>query len=291
MRMLKSLIVTLAGALLALPCAAVQTFVWLTDNSSQTKPQQYRQALDVNGLTLELLMQDVTDFRAEPIQTTTERAMAMLKAGTSTCAGNRVKNTERLTFSYATAIPHTVFPGLRLYSKTNSQTTAWLKQQLNDQQQISLMQLLQGDNKLHFAVGGGRSYGVQLDTLLQRPEWQHKLWQRRSLDMSAGLIDMLVQDRVDLLIEYPNVMQHYLAQYSATTELTSFSIEEAEPYMLGYILCSKTAEGQQLTEFFEQRLQHISQQRRYLDAHLGWVDAADREQLTRLYNQVFGTSF
>ena len=68
--------------------------------------------------------------------------------------------------------------------------------------------------------------------------------------MSAGLIDMLVQDRVNLLIEYPNVMQHYLAQHSQSTELTSFSIEEAEPYMLGYILCAKTPEGQQLTQFF-----------------------------------------
>jgi uncharacterized protein YicC (UPF0701 family) len=109
--------------------------------------------------------------------------------------------------------------------------------------------------------------------------------------MSAGLIDMLVQDRVDLLIEYPNVMQHYLAQYSQGTELTSFSIEEAEPYMLGYILCAKTPEGLQLTQFFQQRLKQVSQQKSYLEAHLGWVDVADRTQLTELYNQVFGTSF
>lgn len=289
--MQKLLIIPLCGLLMALPCAATQSFIWLTDNSSQQQPQQYRQALDVNGLTLKMLMQDVTGFKAEPLQTTTERAMAMLKTETAACAGNRLKTNERLTFSYATTIPHTVFPGLRLYSKTSSEITTWLKQQLNDQQQISLHHLLQGDNKLHFAVGGGRSYGVQLDTLLQQPEWQHKLWQRRSMDMSAGLIDMLVQNRVDLLIEYPNVMQHYLAQYSANTELTSFSIEEAEPYMLGYILCSKTPEGYQVAQFFQQRLQLISQQRHYLDAHLGWVDAADRGQLTKLYNQVFGTSF
>jgi uncharacterized protein (TIGR02285 family) len=289
--MQKSLIIPLFGLVLAFPCKAVQKFIWLTDNSTHQNPKQYRQALDVNGLTLQLLMQGVTRFQADPVQATTDRAMAMLKTEASACAGNRVKNAERLSFSYATAIPHTVFPGLRLYSKTSSKTTQYLQQQLNGQQKISLQQLLQGNNQLHFAVGGGRSYGDKLDTLLKQPQWQDKFWQRRSIDMSAGLIDMLVQDRVDLLIEYPNVMQHYLAQHSQSTELTSFGIEEAEPYMLGYILCAKTPEGQQLTQFFQQRLKQVSQQKSYLDAHLGWVDTADRVQLTQLYNQVFGTSF
>ncbi len=287
----KLLVIPFVGLVLAFPCTAVQQFIWLTDSSTHQDPQQYRQALDVNGLTLTMLMQGVTSFQALPVQATTDRAMAMLKTETAACAGNRVKNAERLAFSYATAVPHTVFPGLRLYSKTSSKTTAYLQQQLNDQQQLSLQQLLKADNQLHFAVGGGRSYGDKLDQLLKQPQWQHKFWQRRAVDMSAGLIDMLVQDRVDLLIEYPNVMQHYLAQHSQSTELTSFSIKEAEPYMLGYILCTKTPEGLELTRFFQQRLQQVSQQKSYLDAHLGWVDATDRAQLTQLYNQVFGTSF
>jgi uncharacterized protein (TIGR02285 family) len=289
--MQQSLFILLFGVMLASPCAAVQQFVWLTDSSTHQDLKQYRQALDVNGLTLKLLMQDVTDFQAQPLQATTDRAMAMLKTEASACAGNKVKNDKRLTFSYATSIPHTVFPGLRLYSKTSSKTTLWLQQHLNEQKKINLQQLLKGPNDLHFAIGGGRSYGDKLDALLKQPQWQHKFWQRRSVDMSAGLIDMLVQDRVDLLIEYPNVMQHYLAQYSSDTQLTSFSIDEAEPYMLGYILCAKTVEGQQLTDFFQQRLKQVSQQKSYLEAHLGWVDAADRAQLTQLYNQVFGTSF
>lgn len=289
--MQNSLIIPLFGLALAFPCMAVQKFVWLTDSSTHQDPKYYRQILDVNSLTLQQLMQGVDSYQAEPVQATTERAMAMLKSETAACAGNRVKNSERLTFSYATAIPHTVFPGLRLYSKTSSETTRYLQQLQDQQQKISLEQLLKDDNQLHFAVGGGRSYGDQLDTLLKQPQWQHKFWQRRSIDMSAGLIDMLLQGRVDLLIEYPNVMQHYLAQYRAHSELTSFSIEEAEPYMLGYILCSKTEEGLALTKFFQQRLEQVSKQKNYLDAHLGWVDAADRAQLTELYNQVFGTSF
>jgi len=289
--MRKLLSIPLCALVLAFHAAAAQQFIWLTDSSTHQRTTHYRQALDVNGLTLRLLMQGVTAYQATPVQASTDRAMAMLRTEAAACAGNRVKTTERLAFSYATAIPHTVFPGLRLYSKTSSKTTAYLRQQLNSQQQLSLQQLLQADNQLHFAVGGGRSYGDQLDTLLKQPQWQHKFWQRRSAEMSAGLIDMLVQDRVDLLIEYPNVMQHYLAQYSQNTELTSFSIEEAEPYMLGFILCAKTPEGLQLTEFFQQRLTLVSQQKSYLEAHLGWVDPADRAQLIKLYNQVFGTSF
>lgn len=290
MPMQKLLIIPLL-ALVVLPCAAAQKFIWLTDSSTHQTPAHYRQALDVNGLTLQLLMQGVTAFEAEAVQATTDRTMAMLKTEASACAGNRVKNETRLAFSHATTTPHTVFPGLKLYSKTASETTRFLTKQLNNQKKINLQQLLNNDKALNFAIGGGRSYGDKLDELLKQPQWQHKLWQRRSSDLSAGLIDMLVQDRVDLLIEYPNVMQHYLAQYSDKAQLTSFSIEEAEPFMLGYILCSKTEQGQKLTEFFQQRLQQVSQQRSYLDAHLGWVDASDRAQLIQLYNQVFGTSF
>lgn len=285
------LMMPLLGFVLAFPCAAVQQFIWLTDSTTHQDPHHYRQALDVNGLTLTLLMQGVTAFKAVPVQATSDRAMAMLKTEAAACAGNRVKTPERLSFSYATAVPHTVFPGLRLYSKAASATTDNLQNQLDHQQKISLQHLLDGDNDLHFAIGGGRSYGDKLDNLLKQPQWQHKFWQRRSVEMSAGLIDMLVQDRVDLLIEYPNVMQHYLAQHKQNTELTSFSIKEAEPYMLGYILCAKTPEGRKLTAFFQQRLTQISQHKSYLDAHLGWVDAADRARLTQLYNQVFGTSF
>lgn len=289
--MQKSLMLPLFGLLLSLPCLAVQKFVWLTDSIPTQDPSQYRQVLDVNGLSLDLLMQGVTEFQAEPLQTTTDRAMALLKTEAAACAGNRVKNDERLAFSYATALPHTVFPGLRLYSKTSSTTTEWLNKQLNAQQKVNLRQLLQGNNHLNFAIGGGRSYGNKLDELLAQPQWQHKLWQRRSVDMSAGLIDMLVQDRIDLLIEYPNVMQHYLAQYKNKPQITSFGIEEAEPFMLGYILCSKTEQGKKLADFFQQRLQQVSQQRSYLHAHLSWVDSTDRAELTQLYNQVFGTSF
>lgn len=39
------------------------------------------------------------------------------------------------------------------------------------------------------------------------------------------------------------------------------------------------------------KLTLISQQASHRQAHLGWVDAADRAQLTTLYNQVFGTYF
>jgi uncharacterized protein (TIGR02285 family) len=289
--MLKPLLLPLLLLLCSLPCAAVQKFIWLTDNNSQQTSDHHRQALDVNGLTLQLLMQGVSNFQAEPVQTTPERAMMLLKNTPSACAGNKVKTDERLAFSYATTLPHTVFPGLRLYSKTSSGTTAYLRQQLDDQQKISLQQLLAGNNKLHFALGGGRSYGDKLDPLLKNPQWQHKFWQRRAVDMSAGLIDMLVQDRVDLLIEYPNVMQHYLAQYNVQIELTSFGIEEAEPYMLGYILCAKSPQGLQLSHFFQQRLQQISQQKSYLEAHLSWVDSADRPLLKQMYNQIYGTSF
>jgi uncharacterized protein (TIGR02285 family) len=277
--------------LMSLPSAAAQTFLWLTDSTQHQEPKKYRKALDVNGVTLPLLMENVASYIAKPIQATNDRAMSLLKTEASACTGNRVKTAERQTFSYITSTPHTVFPGLRLYSKTNTQTTIWLQQQLNKNNKINLQQLLAGDNKLNFAIGGGRSYGDTLDPLLQNPQWQHKFWQRRSTDMSAGLIDMLVQNRVDLLIEYPNVIQHYVAQLQKKTDLTSFAIEESTPYMLGYILCSKTAEGQRLVKFFEQRLQLISKDKRYFQAHLGWVDQIDRAELTTLYNQIYGTKF
>lgn len=278
-------------SLMSLHCAAAQTFLWLTDSTQHQEPKKYRNALDVNGLTLPLLMENVASYIAKPVQATTERSMSLLKSEISACAGNRVKTAERLAFSYVTRTPHTVFPGLKLYSKTKTPTTKWLQQQLNQNNKINLQQLLAGDNKLSFAIGGGRSYGDTLDPLLQNPQWQHKFWQRRSTDMSAGLIDMLVQNRVDLLIEYPNVIQHYVAQLQKKTDLTSFAIEESEPYMLGYILCSKTPEGQQLASFFDQRLQQVSKDKRYFEAHLGWVDQIDRAELTTLYNQIYGTKF
>src|SRR5690606_38783809 len=111
-------------------------------------------------------------------------------------------------------------------------------------------------------------------------------------DMSAApILDMLVNGRVDLVVEYPNVVQHYREALNHTAELVSVEISEAAEYTSGYIMCSKNEQGKKLAQAYSNAIQLASKDKRYLQAHLRWFDVSSHHKVTALYNKLYNTTF
>lgn len=272
--------------------AAELSMLWLADNDLLASEQHKVLAVDVNGSTLQVLRQGLPDLAVQTLVVNTPRAMALLKSEANACAGNKILSPDRLQHAIASQLPQVVFPGFRLFALRGSATAALLEQLKNAQGKVSVQQLLEQNKTARFAIVGGRNYSKSLDALMRDPRYQRRFWQRHASDLAGGVIQMLQSGRVELLIEYPNVVQHNLLhQPKQKAELFSLPLAESPEVLLGHILCANTDVGRQLLALLNRQLALASQTEAYLQAHLQWFEPSSHAEVTQLYNQVYGTRF
>lgn len=269
----------------------VQTMLWLTDAVDNQPVYKSSQPVDVSGATLQLMLPKLAQYQLQTMVVNNQRAIEVLKARPNACAGNKIVTSERLDISYASKLPQVVFPGLRIFARADSTAAAALAGLLDQQGRISVRKVLLSANKLRFVVVGGRNYGAELDALIHAPNWQNRFWKRQADDMAAGVVDMVRTGRIDLMLEYPNVAAHYQAQQTDGTALVSYAVAESPAYLLGHILCSRTAQGKEMLQQFDAALAEVTQTEAYLDAHLRWFDPDYHTEFRTLYNKVYHTSF
>ena len=203
-----------------------------------------------------------------------------------------MRNDERESFAYFSDVPQLIFPGLRLYMlKATAETAGITLQQYENRHSfadISTSRL----PRSRIGVVGGRNYGESLQQVFDQLASRNRIYTRTANDMSAAaMLDMLVNGRVELIVEYPNVVQHYSAALNHKVELVSVEISEATEYTGGYIMCSKTEQGKKLAQAYSNAIRLASKDKRYLQAHLRWFDVSSHHQVTALYNQVYNTAF
>lgn len=248
------------------------------------------EVLDINGSTMQLVWPKLNEIQIQAAAVNSARALALLKTEPNACVGNKILSPEREAISYHTQLPQVVFPGLRIFALKN-RDGAHALEQFNDGLGVSLAKLLAGERKLRLAVVGGRKYSAEIDDILQNPNWQRQLWRRHGSDDTSGVLRMLQEGRVDFVIEYPNVFNHYQSKLNDTTAYISFPIIESPQTLAGYILCSRTPEGAALIARFDQVLAEITLGQAYLTAHLRWFDAVGQAALLPLYKQEYQTNF
>ncbi|TXH98301.1 MAG: hypothetical protein E6Q75_01875 [Rheinheimera sp.] len=275
---------------LTLPAAAqtssVPELIWLTEHA----PNQALQVLDINESTFRLLEQQLPGLTISRQQATTAQAAKLLQRRPNVCVGNKLPLPERRSWGVISHQPQVIFPGLRLYVLQASGLNSWLVEQSSGKP-LSLQRVLSAHQRFKLGFNSDRSYGDKLDPLLQQAANQRNLFSRSGPDNAGGLLQMFSIGRIDLLIEYPNVVEHYLAQLPKPPAVQSFALQESPALLPGHIICSDTPQGRLLLTSLDQAISSVSQQRAYLDAHLQWFAPALHAELTALYNQTYGTNF
>jgi len=269
----------------------LQPMIWLTDAVHNQPVYKNSQPADVSGATLQLMLPYLASYQLQTMVVNNQRAIEVLKVRPNACAGNKIVTTSRLEISHASALPQVVFPGLRIFTRAGSQAADTLNSLLDPQERISVRKVLLNANKLKFVVVGGRNYGAALDALIHAPNWQNRFWKRQADDMAAGVVDMIKTGRMELMLEYPNIAAHYDAQQPHGSSLVSYPVAESPPYLLGHILCSRSAAGRAMLDQFDQALAAVTQTEAYLNAHLRWFPADYHAEFRKIYNQVYHTAF
>tara|TARA_Y100000782_G_scaffold58447_1_gene64532 strand:- start:10301 stop:11161 length:861 start_codon:yes stop_codon:yes gene_type:complete len=134
---------------------------------------------------------------------------------------------------------------------------------------VSLQDLL-AEKKLTLGVSMNRSYGEQLDSVINNtPDVDIVI--RPTRNSLASLTYMLNLKRLDILLGYPSE-HHYLAKSMYFEEnLTQRAVVEAPPLSYGYIGCTKNEQGAKNIQLLDEQLKKIKQTEQYHQVMLRWL--------------------
>lgn len=268
---------------------SAEEFLWVTDDPLRYISPEHQQ-IDIDASTLKIIISFLeSDDFFTTINANPKRGFELLKSRNNVCMGNRIKTQERKQYAYITDIPQIVFPGLRLYINKSSNKYNKINNLANRNGVISLADVFEQVADVKLGIADGRSYGSQIDKLLNAPTNAHLIWKRNASLAGRGVVKMLENERFDISIEYTNVFQFYTSENQNTMQ--SYPIQEASQYVLGNIICSKSPQGLALINALNKAIAKASKTRDYLEAHLKWFGKDTQADAIKYYNEVYKTSF
>lgn len=135
--------------------------------------------------------------------------------------------------------------------------------------EVSLLNLIQ-DKKLTLGVSMSRSYGQEIDTLINSTP-NIDLVIRPTRDSLASLTYMLNLKRIDILLGYPS--EHYYLAKSMHFEenLTQRPLTESPALSYGFIGCTKNEQGAKDIAILNEQLKVIKKTQAYNDLLMRWL--------------------
>lgn len=181
------------------------------------------------------------------------------------CALSLYKNDYRKEHIYFTEESSTtgLSPSIAMHKK--------LAKALNiaESKEVSLLDLIQ-DKKLTLGVSMSRSYGQEIDTLINSTP-NIDLVIRPTRDSLASLTYMLNLKRIDILLGYPS--EHYYLAKSMHFEenLTQRPLTESPALSYGFIGCTKNEQGAKDIAILNEQLKVIKKTQAYNDLLMRWL--------------------
>ena len=181
------------------------------------------------------------------------------------CALSLYKNDYRKEHIYFTDESSTtgLSPSIAMHKK--------LAKALNiaESKEVSLLNLIQ-DKKLTLGVSMSRSYGQEIDTLINSTP-NIDLVIRPTRDSLASLTYMLNLKRIDILLGYPSE-HYYLAKSMHFDEnLTQRPLTESPALSYGFIGCTKNEQGAKDIAILNEQLKVIKKTQAYNDLLMRWL--------------------
>jgi len=192
---------------------------------------------EVDGF-MRVLLARLPQFRHEFVAAGTARYEAESRRGQTLCSTLHVRTPERLRWAYFSHL----YPPLvsrEIHVIVPRPLLAALQAHPPPDGLLVLARLLERHD-LHPLVARDRAFGPQIDGLLAR----HTVPRLAAgAKYSHQLLDMLRAGRMDYTLEYPAVVQDYLARAGDPGALVALPVAEGLSTLLATVSCSRTPEG------------------------------------------------
>ncbi len=253
-------------ALRAEPLQLVDTLASLQPRAGQT-PQAEAQILQL------ILQQYPSPYTLVDISR--NRAREWTKSAGNACIPWLRKTPERAR-DYLFTLPYMLESAITLVSLPQSRWQTQLEQLQDAQGKISLKQLLELKRPPLVGIELNRSYGDQLDAILQQHQGHPAIYTRSSAGEFVGsMLPMLHKGFVDLMLEYPKIAAR------SSNALRYWPLAEAEPYNAVHFACSRTPQGEKIVALLNQSIRHQAANKDYQQLMLQSFAEAERSRVLR----------
>lgn len=181
----------------------------------------------------------------KPIVANAERAWTLVRRGENACIANAVRLPERERIAYFSAI--WLMPPPQLIVRRERRDALPL-----DAHGAVDLQALLADTSLRGVVAHARSYGAALDALLV--PGGPALQRVTGGDFGSNLVSMLLQDRADYTVEYPNLPVALGSQREGELPLAVLPIKGATDPVPSGAACPRTPWGHAAIRLIDQAL-------------------------------------
>ncbi len=236
-------------------------------------------------LTLAAIGEFLPQYQHVDMRANYVRVMSELRRGSKICAILH-KTPEREEFAYYSN-PLLVIPSYQIYIHSTEKErfkslSGW------ETGRVSFNDLLANHKPLRIAQTPSHSYGKARDSVIRRH--QKNLMVVRSYAGQMSVIKMLVAKRVDLILEFPWVVNHHLEELkiksSQLHKVVLTDVPSSEP---AFIACPKTPWGQKLITELNQIDPPMHQlASRYVER---WLSPAEVVEFRRANHEYFGDSW
>ncbi|MBV8035500.1 TIGR02285 family protein [Roseateles sp.] len=192
---------------------------------------------EVDGF-MRVLLPRMPGYRHEFVEASTARYETESRRGRTLCSTLHVRTPERLQWLYFSHL----YPPLasrEIHVIVPRKLMAELAAGRPQDGRLALARLLERQD-LRPLVARDRAFGVQIDSLLSR----HAVPRLAvGAKFSHQLMDMLRAGRMDYTLEYPALVQDYLARVGDPGALVALPMAEGLSTLLATVSCSRTPEG------------------------------------------------
>lgn len=204
------------------------------------------------------------------------RARQIVTSHTTACSPWMLKSELReLKFNFT--LPYTMESSLKLVLSKESD---WGKKLIDYQnnQPISLAELLKGNKTPIIGIESERSYGSITDALLEQFKHSDSIYLRTSSsDSLAQLQPMLLHGYIDIMIEYKKIKD------TGSHSLYYLDYKETEPFQLVYFACSKSEQVNTVIKKLNSAIYKLSQTPEYQSLILNHLPMIDRENAKKYW--------
>lgn len=198
------------------------------------------------------------------------------------CHPSALKTAERATYAYFTKAAM-ITPVLRVLMRKN----IWEKQFLK-QEAINISDYL-AQNKGSLGVVSHRSYGEHIDRVIaQGKREDRKIIQASGRYGSRQLYEMLINGRIDIMLEYPWVSAYFKRIVKKTdVVVVNINISDFPRYSPAYVACSYSAEGKKIIEALNAFIDLSIPLEKNRQRMINWLDDQEAKKFEQNYFEFF----
>jgi len=200
------------------------------------------------------------------------REWLLLNKRPDVCLYNKIKTRTRMAQGIYSKVPMNIYPANRLV----------IKKEYNIPQHTSISEAIH-QYGLKIGVVAGRSYGEAIDRIIEN-EKQNLVIIRGEYG-ALRLRSMLMQSKLDGIIEYQEVFVNEIGKQKSEEMLSYIELSDIPPYILGYFVCSKSAQGKKAIEMLDELLSTKKVRDMIIEEHKAEFASIEISDLLSIYQQ------